>query len=156
MRIDPTSPICVHVTYIVQETVARIINSVRVFPWHLILFTSHTFIHQWPSMCILLQYIDLYLIYYFDNNINQTLTSRMERVFIIKCIWTVTTSREALSRIYNHTNSKVQNYQFIYNNLLPPCIYMTYFNVSEYLLLYNFAYNIILMPVLQTGSDYSN
>ena len=103
-------------------------------------------------MRMLLQYIYLYLIYYSDNNINQILTSRKERVFIIKYIWTVTTSREVLSRIYNHTNSKVQNYQIIYNNLLPPCIYMTYFNVTEYLLLHHFAYNIILMLVLHSRS----
>jgi len=103
-------------------------------------------------MRIPLQYIHLYLIYYSDNNINQILTSRMERVFIIKYIWTVTASRQLLSRAYNHTNSKVQNYQFIYNNLLPPRIYMTYFNVTEYLLLYHYAYNIILIPVLQIRS----
>jgi len=103
-------------------------------------------------MRIPLQYIHLYLIYYSDNNINQILTSRMERVFIIKYIWTVTTSRQLLSRAYNHTNSKVQNYQFIYNNLLPLRIYITYFNVTEYLLLYHYAYNIILIPVLQIRS----
>ena len=107
-------------------------------------------------MRIPLQYIQLYLIYYSDNNINQILTSRMERLFIIKYIWTGTTSREVLSRVYNHTNSKVQNYQFIYSNLLPPSIYMTYFNVTEYLLLYHYAYNIILIALLQSRSGNSD